>query len=113
MDIDADKVDKMKVAELRAMLSSHDLDTKGTKPVLVARLKEFLSSEGGSAKADGDAPKADGDAPEVVEEVEEVEEGKEDAKEGNISKLTISNSSLPVALPIISKTFNSICISHD
>lgn len=31
MEVDAEKVDKMKVAELRALLSSHDLDTKGKK----------------------------------------------------------------------------------
>ena len=44
MDIDPANVDKLKVAELRAMLSTHDLDTKGTKPILVARLRSYLES---------------------------------------------------------------------
>merc|ERR1712204_14819 len=43
-DIDIENVDKLKVAELRALLSSHELDTKGTKPILVARLKSYLES---------------------------------------------------------------------
>jgi len=37
--------DKMKVAELRASLSERGLDTKGTKPVLVARLVSALEAE--------------------------------------------------------------------
>ena len=44
MDIDPANVDKLKVAELRALLSTHDLDTKGTKPILVARLRSYLES---------------------------------------------------------------------
>ena len=39
-------IDKLKVAELRAELSKRNLDTKGTKPVLVARLKEAITNEG-------------------------------------------------------------------
>lgn len=39
-------VDKLKVAELRNELSKRGLDTKGTKPILVSRLKEFLANEG-------------------------------------------------------------------
>lgn len=35
-------VDKLKVAELRTELSKRGLDTKGTKPILLARLKEAL-----------------------------------------------------------------------
>ena len=38
---------KMKVVELRSALAEHGLDTKGNKPVLVARLKSFLESQGG------------------------------------------------------------------
>ena len=37
--------EKMKVAELRAALQEKGLDTKGTKPVLVARLQEALEAE--------------------------------------------------------------------
>jgi len=37
--------DKMKVSDLRAALQARDLDTKGTKPVLVARLQEALDAE--------------------------------------------------------------------
>jgi len=37
--------DKMKVAELRSNLAERGLDTKGTKPVLVARLVEALDAE--------------------------------------------------------------------
>ena len=37
--------DKMKVAELRAALEERDLDTKGTKPVLVGRLQAALDAE--------------------------------------------------------------------
>ena len=44
MDIEIDNVDKLKVTELRALLSSHELDTKGTKPILVARLTSYLES---------------------------------------------------------------------
>ena len=35
----------MKVAELRSALQDRGLDTKGTKPVLVARLQEALDAE--------------------------------------------------------------------
>ena len=35
----------MKVAELRAELTSRGVDTKGTKPVLLARLKEAMDTE--------------------------------------------------------------------
>ena len=37
--------DKMKVADLRAALQERGLDTKGTKPVLVARLQDALDAE--------------------------------------------------------------------
>jgi len=37
--------DKMKVAELRSALQERGLDTKGTKPVLVARLQEAFDAE--------------------------------------------------------------------
>lgn len=37
--------EKMKVAELRAALQEKSLDTKGTKPVLVARLQEAIAAE--------------------------------------------------------------------
>ena len=43
-DIDPEK---MKVVELRSALAEHGLDTKGNKPVLVARLRSFLEVQGG------------------------------------------------------------------
>ena len=46
-DIDPEK---MKVVELRSALAEHGLDTKGNKPVLVARLKSFLESQGGGTE---------------------------------------------------------------
>lgn len=47
-DIDPNK---LKVVELREELKSRGLDTKGTKPVLVKRLKKALNEEkGGSGK---------------------------------------------------------------
>ena len=79
MDIDADKVDKMKVAELRAMLSSHDLDTKGTKPVLVSRLKEFLAKQGDGAEGEEKPAEAAKTEDEKTEEAApEAEEAKKD-----------------------------------
>ena len=41
--VDETAPDKMKVADLRAALQERGLDTKGTKPVLVARLQVCLS----------------------------------------------------------------------
>ena len=51
-------VDKMKVAELRAALSERGLDTKGTKPILVSRLKDFFKSESAAPAAEAAAPEA-------------------------------------------------------
>ncbi|XP_062587264.1 heterogeneous nuclear ribonucleoprotein U-like isoform X2 [Saccostrea cucullata] len=48
-DIDPNK---LKVAELREELKSRGLDTKGTKPVLVKRLKKALNEEKGGSVAD-------------------------------------------------------------
>ena len=36
------EIEKLKVADLRAALGGRGLDTKGTKPILVQRLKVFL-----------------------------------------------------------------------
>merc|ERR1712130_435775 len=55
--------DKMKVAELRSALQERGLDTKGTKPVLVARLQEAFDAERApeddSAEKDESAPAKD------------------------------------------------------
>lgn len=48
-DIDPNK---LKVVELREELKSRGLDTKGTKPVLVKRLKKALNEEKGGSVAD-------------------------------------------------------------
>jgi len=52
-------LEKMKVAELRDELEKRGLDTKGTKPFLVERLKEALEQEGGAdpeVEEGGEAP---------------------------------------------------------
>jgi len=43
---------KCKVAELRAQLESRGLDSKGTKPTLVERLREAIDKDGNSGEAD-------------------------------------------------------------
>lgn len=68
--------DKMKVADLRTALQERNLDTKGTKPVLVARLQEALDSEKGEEKMETETPEA-----EVKEEKPVVAETKEEKKE--------------------------------
>jgi len=79
--------DKMKVAELRSALQDRGLDTKGTKPVLVARLQEALDAEKPEepVKTEEEAEAAaNGDAAEPMDEdkKEEVkaEEGAEEPK---------------------------------
>jgi len=65
--------DKMKVAELRAALQERGLDTKGTKPVLIARLSSALDAE----KEPETEPAAEETAdvvPETKMETEETEE---------------------------------------
>ena len=42
--IPIENLDKMKVAELRDELAKLGLDTKGTKPILLKRLKEALAN---------------------------------------------------------------------
>ncbi len=59
----------MKVADLRSALQERGLDTKGTKPVLVARLQEAFDKEKGDAK------------PEETMETETVEETKAEKTE--------------------------------
>ena len=66
--------DKMKVADLRTALQERGLDTKGTKPVLVARLQEALDKEKGDAK------------PEETMETETVEETKPVVTEIKVEK---------------------------
>ena len=51
----AEDADKMKVVELRAELGRRGLETKGIKPVLLARLKEAIAA---AASADGEAAPA-------------------------------------------------------
>jgi len=53
--------DKMKVAELRSALQERGLDTKGTKPVLVARLQEAFDAE---------KPATEAEVPAAVENME-------------------------------------------
>lgn len=84
--------EKMKVTDLRSALQERGLDTKGTKPVLVARLQEALDKEKpveesaelteAEAGAGGDAePMEEGDKPKVEEVKPEAEVKPETKKE--------------------------------
>ena len=73
----AGDVDKMKVVELRAELVKMGLETKGTKPVLLARLKEALAANAAEVKCEQEDIKSEpgeGEAnepphpPEITEE---------------------------------------------
>ena len=63
-------IDKLKVAELRTELSNRGLDTKGTKPVLLARLREAMASD---ASPDNNAEAEEAGQEEVAEAQEEKE----------------------------------------
>ena len=76
MDLDIDKVDKLKVVELRTALGEAGLDTKGTKPILVARLKSYLESKNGEDAAAEEAEAEKEPEAEVKEEAKPTEEGK-------------------------------------
>lgn len=52
--LDSKTLSSMKVAELKEELKSRGLDTKGTKPVLLKRLKEAIDEEVGSDNQAGD-----------------------------------------------------------
>jgi len=43
-ELNYESVSKMKVAELRSALEDHGLDSKGTKPILVARLQSYMEN---------------------------------------------------------------------
>ena len=86
MDLEIDKVDKLKVVELRTALGEAGLDTKGTKPVLVARLKSYLESKTGDTVA---APAATEAAEAEKEPEAEPEAVAEEAKPDEPGKLTL------------------------
>jgi len=65
-----DAPDKMKVADLRAALQERGLDTKGTKPVLVARLQEALKAEAPEEKTEAMESENAAAAEENVEKME-------------------------------------------
>merc|ERR1712079_861921 len=44
-ELNYENVSKMKVAELRSALEDHGLDSKGTKPILVARLQSYMENQ--------------------------------------------------------------------
>jgi len=71
--------DKMKVAELRSSLAERGLDTKGTKPVLVARLVEALEAEKSPEEKAAEAAKA----AEKMETEKAQENGEADSKKEN------------------------------
>jgi heterogeneous nuclear ribonucleoprotein U-like protein 1 len=71
--------DKMKVAELRAALQERGLDTKGTKPVLVARLQEAFDAEKVEEAPVEEAPVEEAPVEEAVPEVEAAEVPVEEA----------------------------------
>lgn len=82
--------DKMKVADLRTALQDRGLDTKGTKPVLVARLQEALDSEKGEEKMETETVEVKEETKPAVAEmkVEKKEEVKKDEpmEEGDSKK---------------------------
>ena len=53
-----ENIDKLKVAELRAELSNRGLDTKGTKPILVTRLREAIAASETASTAVEEQPEA-------------------------------------------------------
>ena len=80
--------EKMKVAELRQALQERGLDTKGTKPVLVARLQEAIAAD---QKEPTPEPSPE---PEKVEEaameVEQAEAATEEKVEEEVKKEEVS-----------------------
>ena len=76
--------EKMKVAELRAALQEKGLDTKGTKPVLVARLQEALDAEN-KEPSPGPEPEAE-KAEEVTAMDESAAEEKTEAATEEVKK---------------------------
>ncbi len=72
----------MKVAELRAELSKRGADTKGTKPVLLARLKDLVKQEEAAPAAA--APEAVEEAAPVMEEAPASEPEPEPSPEAEV-----------------------------
>ena len=94
MDLDIDKVDKLKVVELRTALGEAGLDTKGTKPILVARLKSYLESKNGEDAAAEEAEAEKEPEAEVKEEAKPAEEGKYFTNHSFLSQTFISGFNL-------------------
>ena len=44
-ELNYDIISKMKVSDLKSALLDHGLDTKGTKPILIARLQSYMESQ--------------------------------------------------------------------
>lgn len=90
MDLEIDKVDKLKVVELRTALGEAGLDTKGTKPVLVARLKSYLESKTGDTVAAPAATEAAEAEKEPEAEPEAVAEETKPDEPGNLTLFTFN-----------------------
>ena len=90
MDLEIDKVDKLKVVELRTALGEAGLDTKGTKPVLVARLKSYLESKTGDTVAAPAATEAAEAEKEPEAEAEVVAEETKPDEPGNLTLFTFN-----------------------
>ena len=91
MDLEIDKVDKLKVVELRTALGEAGLDTKGTKPILVARLKSYLESKNGEDAAAEEAEAEKEPEAEVKEEAKPAEEGKHFFYSAEDNPIVLSN----------------------
>lgn len=70
-------IDKLKVAELKAELTSRGLDVKGTKAVLAARLREAMDAAGESSGASPEPQVVGAAAVEAVETNDETTEAAE------------------------------------
>jgi len=82
--------DRMKVAELRSALQERGLDTKGTKPVLVARLQEAFDAE--KTPSEGDAAEPEKmETPAATEATAESEDKGEENGEEEEEKMEVES----------------------
>merc|ERR1712106_1017540 len=90
--------DRMKVAELRSALQERGLDTKGTKPVLVARLQEAFDAE--KTPSEGDAAEPEKmETPAATEATAESEDKEEEEEKMEVESKEKSAEEKPIETP--------------